>query len=204
MNNTNYELLIKKPTKVFNTNDLALIWGYTSRVKVTDLVSYYCDQGKLFRLRGGLYSTVENPGEYEIAQKGIPPSYISFYTALREHFVVFQWYETIYSASIVNRILEIKDRRYEYRQLKPRVFFNPIGIDEKEGYYIASRERAICDTLYLNPKAYFDNISGVDIEKLKEISKIYKKPLMIAALEDWFPGYFQKKKTPKPQKTLTT
>jgi predicted transcriptional regulator of viral defense system len=202
MNNTNYELLIKKANKVFDTNDLALIWNYTSKTKVTDLVGYYCDKAKLFRLKGGLYSTVEKPNELEIAQKALVPSYISFYTALRVHSVVFQWYETIFSASSVGRILEIQGRRYEYKKLKTSIFFNPIGVDQKDGYNIASRERAICDTLYLNPRAYFDNIDGVDIEKLKEISMIYKKPAMILALEDWFPGHFQKKKIFKPSKKL--
>jgi predicted transcriptional regulator of viral defense system len=194
MNNTNYELLIKQQNKVFNTNDLALIWNYSSKTKVTDLVSYYCDQGKLFRLKGGLYSTIPNPEEFEIAQKSLTPSYISFYTALHVHFVVFQWYETIFSASIIGRILEIKSRKYVYKQLKNNIFFNPLGIDQVDGYNIASRERAICDTLYLNSKAYFDNIEEVDIGKLKEISQIYNKPAMIVALETWFPGHFQNSK----------
>lgn len=200
MKNSNYELLIKKPNRVFDTNDLALIWGYNNATKITDLVGYYCDEGKLFRLKGGLYSTVENPDELEIAQKALVPSYVSFYTALRIHSVVFQWYETIFSASCIGRILEIKGRRYEYKKLKTSVFFNPVGVDQKDGYNLASRERAICDTLYLNPKAYFDNLNGVDIDKLKEISKIYKKPAMILALEDWFPGHFQKNKTLKQSK----
>jgi hypothetical protein len=71
-----------------------------------------------------------------------------------------------------------------------------------DGYNIASRERAICDTLYLNPKAYFDNVEGVNMQKLKEISKIYKKPAMILALEDWFPGHFKKNKAIKTSKNI--
>jgi hypothetical protein len=51
---------------------------------------------------------------------------------------------------------------------------NNIGLEYKGTYWIATKERAFLDTLYLNKNYYFDNISVLDKEKIFEILPIYK------------------------------
>ena len=50
-----------------------------------------------------------------------------------------------------------------------------MGITNKGCYMMASRERAICDRLYLSPQYYLDSLDGVDLDKLAELSQIYNK-----------------------------
>jgi predicted transcriptional regulator of viral defense system len=194
MNNTKYskyETLLKSGFTVFDISDLSMIWEYDTNVKTALLAKYYEEKGKLIRLKNGVYTIADNPEPFEIAQKILSPSYISFHSALKYHGVVFQWYESISSASIHRRTIKAKETTYEYCQLKADIFFNPEGIESTGKYNIASIERAICDTLYLDSKAYFDNISKVDIQKLKRISTIYNKPSLTKALKSWFPEITQ-------------
>ena len=46
-------------------------------------------------------------------------------------------------------------------------------------YMIASKERAICDRLYLSKNYYFDNLENVNLEKLEIISEIYNKRVIL-------------------------
>lgn len=46
---------------------------------------------------------------------------------------------------------------------------NSLGIQKKDNYYIASKERAFLDTIYLNQSYYFDNLSSIDWEKCFEM-----------------------------------
>jgi predicted transcriptional regulator of viral defense system len=187
MSYTNFDLLLRDKRVVFDTTDLALVWGYADRGKVSQLAKYYTNEGKLFRLKNGLYSTQAQPNIYAIAQKTLSPSYISFYTALREHGVVFQWHDRVYSAALSRRVVVAAGQTFDFKQLKPDIFFNALGIDQREGYSIASRERAICDTLYLDPEVYFDNVADVNVGVLKKIAALYHKPSMLKSLQVWFP-----------------
>jgi predicted transcriptional regulator of viral defense system len=184
---TKYEILLKQQYNVFNIKDLSILWGYKDQNKTHDLARYYVSSNKLFLVKKGLYSTSNNPNQLIVAQKIINPSYISYFTALKEHGIIFQWYETIYSASLKSRKIVIGQHNYEYKQLKKEIFFYPIGIIQKEGYHIACPERAICDMLYSKPDTYFDNLKNIDIELLTKIAKIYNYKPMIKSLKIWFP-----------------
>jgi len=61
-----------------------------------------------------------------------------------------------------------------YYQLKPEILFNPLGIEKKDNYNLASKERAISDSLYISPALAFDNLKNIDPKRLLEISKIYE------------------------------
>jgi predicted transcriptional regulator of viral defense system len=187
---SNYEILLKDKATVFDTTDLTMLWGYSGSNKASELARYYTNKNKLFRLRQGLYSVVDNPDPYLVAQKLLCPSYISFYTALRHHGVIFQWYETVFSAALSPKVIKIGDQRYQYNQLKSSILFNPLGIEQHDGYNMASIERAICDTLYTFPAASFDNLRAVDPIKLVAIAKIYNKPKLYKSLAVLFPEIF--------------
>jgi len=49
-----------------------------------------------------------------------------------------------------------------------------MGIAQKENYFIATRERAFLDALYLYKNYYFDNLDVLDEKKVFEILKIYQ------------------------------
>lgn len=186
-NLSNYEILLKQPYNVFNIKDVSILWGYKDQTKTHNLVKYYVKVKKLFLIKKGLYSTSAYPDKLLIAQKIFNPSYVSYYTALKEHGIIFQWYDTIYLSSLRTKKIKVGNMNFEFRQLKKEIFFNPIGIISKNGYNLACPERAICDMLYSKPETYFDNLKNIDIELLTKITKIYNYKPMIKSLKIWFP-----------------
>ena len=66
-------------------------------------------------------------------------------------------YPIIFVTSVSLR-LKFGETQYIYRQLRPEILFDPNGVESKDGYFMATKERAISDMLYFNPKYYFDNI----------------------------------------------
>jgi len=53
------------------------------------------------------------------------------------------------------------------------VLLNQNGVFKREGYWIASLERAICDTSYLEPSFVFENVDKADAEELERLSQLY-------------------------------
>lgn len=52
---------------------------------------------------------------------------------------------------------------------------NPLGIRTKDGYSIATLERAICDIIWKYGKFYFDNLTPqmIRLPRLIEIAELY-------------------------------
>ncbi len=114
--------------------------------------------------------------KYELATKLKKSSYISFETVLKKEWIIFQDYgNQIFLASDNTITKAIGWVEYIYLKIKNDILFNPLGITNKWGYMIASRERAICDRLYLSQDYYLDSLDGVDLERLADISQIYNK-----------------------------
>jgi len=168
------EILLENSQKVFDVSDLARIWGYTDFVKVKNLASYYKDKNKLFRVAQGIYSTTNKPDMFEVAQKLQTPSYITYHTALTFYGINFQFYSSIHCFSNRKREVKVFDQNIIYHQVKLDILFNSIGVEQKEHYNLASKERAICDSLYISPSIAFDNLKNFDRNKLLEISQIYE------------------------------
>jgi len=59
--------------------------------------------------------------------------------------------------SSISTKIEFNGTLFIYRKLKPEILFNPDGVEKGEGYFIASKKRAISDMLYFNPRYYLDN-----------------------------------------------
>lgn len=49
--------------------------------------------------------------------------------------------------------------------------FNPVGIIEENGVFIATPERAAADMLYFNPKYHFDVSERIDFARVKSIQE---------------------------------
>ncbi|MEI6729440.1 MAG: hypothetical protein WCK98_07420 [bacterium] len=185
------EALIRSRYEVFNLKDLSVYWG-ENESKTREAARYYCNTGKLFRLKNGLYSLYRVPSDFEIAQKLSRPSYITYHTALFAHSINFQLYaQIIHSAANRKKSYIVGDTNFIYHQFKESILFNPIGIDSiGKTYAMASAERAICDSLYLNPDIAFDRLDKIDTDKLVEISQIYGQKSLYKNLKLYFPKIF--------------
>ena len=106
----------------------------------------------LFRLKRGLYSddACENP--LAIANALYGPSYLSFSYALSRYDMIPEAVYAYQSATTLkNRSKEFQNEfgRFTYRDVPAAAF--PYGVQSEGGILIASREKALCDLLYLLP-----------------------------------------------------
>ncbi len=174
MNQTsNIEKLALSGKKVFTTEDLAIIWQIPERRRLIELIKYYVRQKRLMHIHKGVYAYGEDYTPLDIAQKLVPLSYISLYTTSQMHGLTFQYYETIYAISLKSRKYKIEERGYMYYRVKELIFYNQLGFIDNGKYIIADKERTITDCLYVFPHIAFDNLRGIDKEKLLVLSKIY-------------------------------
>jgi predicted transcriptional regulator of viral defense system len=176
-------LLNKTNKKIFSTQDLGVIWQEADKRKLLESIKYYLRTNQIYQISRGIYSTekynakdIEENIElsFKIAQKISPNSYISLYTAMKYHGLIFQYYDDIYSIGERNIKREVFNKNFIYKTMKDDIFRNDIGILERVGYRIANKERSFCDSLYLFPNIGVDNIDILDKDRVWEISKIYE------------------------------
>lgn len=167
---------IKDLQKILKANSLQTIRTYTLRAKKKWILEniYY-----------GLWKLIWRETDlFELACKIHKNSYISFETVLKKEWVIFQHYwENIFLASDKSLEKQAVWKVFKSFKLKTSILLNPIWIKHTWNYSIASKERAICDKLYLNSNYFFDNLENVDFEKLLEISKIYNKRVELEVIE---------------------
>ena len=87
--------------------------------------------------------------------------------------VTFQFYSQIFVASYLTREITIDDQLYSFRKIRNLLLMNSIGVELKDESSLATKERAFLDTLYLHTDYHFDNLDGVDWEKVFEILPIF-------------------------------
>jgi hypothetical protein len=120
-----------------------------------------------------VYALTKDYSPFEAGVKLFPPAYISFTTALAQHGVLFQYSSDIHFMAQASKRLEVNEQVFIYHQLKNAILLDQRGIEKTEGYWIASLERAICDTSYLVPNFVFEYLGNVDFQKLELIAQIY-------------------------------
>ena len=112
-----------------------------------------CDAGNLIRLIRGLYETNPNVNPCLLASSILSPSYLSFDWGLSYYGLIPERTYAITSASLglrKNKTFYNKFGRYEYSDIPVGAFSEGLTYLE-EGEYaakIASKEKAICDSLY--------------------------------------------------------
>ncbi len=190
MNNNNDVVLTlySKPQTVFTMVEISLLFPQISYENLRSRIRYFTNAGKLKRVRQGVYAKLEyNP--FEVANKLYKPSYISFETVLARGGVVFQYYETIFVASYLTREVEVNGQNIQYRQIKGDVLTSLEGIEQKDGYFIATLERAFLDAVYLYKNYHFDNLGTIDWEKVAVLKKVYKSKIFEKRVEEYYKGY---------------
>jgi hypothetical protein len=177
-----FEVLLTTTNKtVFTTQDLQKIWRYSNYRSLITRINYYAKTDKLTKLKLGLYSiTGIKINEFELANKLRTPSYVSFETVLHREGIIFQWDSRITLAGKESKTFNINNTAVVFRQIKDNILFNKMGVVPEETYFIATKERAILDTLYTSPNFFFDNLRTVNFDKLLEMANLIYK---VKALE---------------------
>lgn len=165
---------------VFNTDDLNKFLQYENYRSLIRRINYLNKTGKIIQLKRGLYSIRGRPiNEFELANKIRTPSYISFETVLLREGIIFQWDNRITLAGNESIEYEINGHIILFRQLKQDILLNKNGVEQEENYFIASKERALLDMLYINPSFQFDNLRNIDFEKIDFLLTIYNRKNLV-------------------------
>ena len=183
------DVLLRSPWTVFSTKDVRLLWRETKAQTVTNRLNKYVKAGKLIRLRRGIYAKDDAYDRFEMATKIYTPSYISFETVLTREGVNFQYYETIFVASYVTREIEVLGQNIAFIHMKNYVLTNSVGIKHKGGYSIATKERAFLDRIYTSKDYHFDNLDGLNWDKVFEIASLYNNKRLEKKVQKYFEYY---------------
>lgn len=168
-------MLFQSGKTIFTIHDLRLIWNERNPDNLKSQIKYYVDNGNLARLKRGVYTLSKDYDPFELAQKLIQPSYISLYSALAHYGIIFQPSTEVTSMTSYWRKFIINGVTYTYHALQDRIFFHPLGIIREKNYWIACKERAIADTLYLKGETFFDNLDSINAHLLQQMAEIYEQ-----------------------------
>ena len=171
-----FKKIIETKKTVFTVNDFRQIWQIKNKNYLKTIINRLFKRVDIFRIRRGIYILNNKYSLFELANKIKQPSYVSLETVLQKNGVIFQDYaSSIYSISNSTKKYKINNIKFYYSKISNQILSNPLGVENKNNYNIASVERAIADRIYLTSNYFFDNLRKVDTKKLKEISKIYNK-----------------------------
>lgn len=182
--------IYKNVQTVFTAKEMSLLFPKFSSSSLKNRIHYAVKTGKLVRLRKGVYAK-QNYDPFELANKVYTPSYISLETVLEEAGVIFQHYETIFVASYLTRRIKVAAQEIFYRKLKDEVLLNPLGIENKNTFFIASPERAFLDALFLYKDYHFDNLTLLDWEKIMNLKTVYQNTSLEYRVKDYYKSYKQ-------------
>ena len=137
---------------IYNTDTLKNM--YKDYSNINQKISLETKKGKLIRVKRGLYSNNIRIDSPIIANICYSPSYISFEYAL-SYYGLIPEYVSLYTSAVYNKknnkIYRLADASFEYRSIPNDVFNEGITfLKNEEGirYKIATKEKALCDTLY--------------------------------------------------------
>ena len=118
-----------------------------------DKIKRDTDSGRLFRISRGLYVADSGVNPCFLASSILSPSYLSFDWTLSYYGLIPERVVSITSASLnvrKNKTFINKFGRYEYSDIPASVFSEGLTYLEDKEYMvkIATKEKAICDSLY--------------------------------------------------------
>ena len=168
-----YKLLESEKT-VFSLNEIAMLVNAKETSNLKSQLHYYVKIGLLLNIRRGFYAKQKYNIE-EFACKLYTPSYISLDYVLQKESINFQFNSKISAISYLSREITLDNNTISYRKLKNTVLINTTGIRRLDnGINIATVERAVMDSLYLNKSGYFDNITKLNIDLMRKMISIYQ------------------------------
>lgn len=170
--------ILRSKKTVFTLKDIALLWHEPATSAVRVRLNYYVSRGDLVRIRRGLYAKSRDYNRLELATRIFTPSYVSFETVLAKEGMLFQFYDQIYVASYLTREVRVDEQTYVYQKLKANVLVDSMGIFHADETSIATKERALLDTLYIHADYHFDNLRSLNWDDVFEILPIYDNQRM--------------------------
>lgn len=185
--------LLRLPQTVFSFKEITMIWGDTDQKTTISAVNYYVRTGQLYRIRRGFYAKDQNYDPLEAATKIYTPAYISLQTVLRREGVIFQYYEDTFVMSYLTRSLVCDNKKITIKKIKSNILVNTDGLINAGNYFIATKERAFLDILYLYGEYYFDNLRQLDWKACFELVKIYNNKKLEIILNKYYNQYAQSK-----------
>lgn len=187
------EILLRSSKTIFSTKDVALLWGESEKSTITNRLRKYVQAQKLIRIHRGFYAKDRNYDRLELATRIYTPSYVSFETVLTREGINFQFYGTIFVASYIKRNITVKDQKIQFVRIKEYVLTNSAGVEHKDGYAIATRERAFLDRIYVSKDYHFDNLDNLNWDVVFEILPIYKNKRLEEKVSTYFASYNETK-----------
>lgn len=70
--------------------------------------------------------------------------------------------------------------------MKDYVLSNTIGVEHEDGIAKATKERAFLDRIYVTKNYHFDNLQGINWDKVFEILPVYHNKRMIKKVNEYF------------------
>lgn len=183
--------LLRSPSSVLSFKEILLMSRGVKAALLKRRLHYYVKTGQLYSIRRGLYAKDKNYNRYEVATKIFIPAYISFETILAQEGVIFQYYSSIFVATYQSKEIMCDGQNYIFRKIKDTILVNPAGLESKGSYWVATKERAFLDILYLHKDYYFDNLSMIDFDKVFEILPLYNNKRMIQKVHAHFEAFKQ-------------
>jgi hypothetical protein len=175
---------------VLTSTDIALLTGANNPDNLKRKLSYYVKTGDLLRLRRGIFGKNKDYDRKELATRIYTPAYVGFETVLALEGVIFQFYDSVFTASYLSRNLLINGDKFVYRKLKNEILVNQKGIINKGAYFQASKERAFLDMVYLFGDYYFDNLRGIDWDACFDMVSLYGRKNFEGKIKEYYQKYY--------------
>lgn len=186
MDATAIQKILRYNSSVFTFKELILLFREPNTKRLKRRLQYYIQTGALYHIRRGIYAKDKNYDRMELGTKIYTPAYVSFETVLFESGIIFQYYKSIFIASYQTRDITCDGQTYTFKQLKRPILVNTSGLIDRGNYFVATKERAFLDTLYLNKNYYFDNLFPLDQKKVFELLPLYNNKRMTNQVIDHF------------------
>jgi len=179
-----FELYRRKAT-VFTLKEITLLFPNLTYKTILNKLIYAIKTNRLKKIRKGIYAK-DRFNFLEVANKLYTPSYISFETVLQKEGIVFQVYKTVFVASYLTRNIKLKENEIFYRKLINEVLLNSNGVEKINNYFVATKERAFLDAIFLYKNYHFDNLKPLDWEKITELKKIYQSKTLEKRVDEYY------------------
>lgn len=186
MNKTGIGAILRSNHTVFTFPELAMLFGITYENRLAAKIHYYVKTGALYAIRKGLYAKDKNYNPFELAVKIYTPAYVSFETVLAQQGIIFQVHHQIFIASYLSRELVCDNHPLSFKKIKQSVLTDKTGIDQRDHYFIADKERAFLDTIYLRKDYYFDHLDTIDWDKCFDRVHLYENKKMEKRLTQYY------------------
>jgi hypothetical protein len=86
----------------------------------------------------------------------------------------------------VNREIQVGDQKIAFVRMKDYVLRNTAGIEHIDGIAKATKERAFLDRLYVSKDYHFDNLHGIDWEKVFALAPIYHNKQLVKNIKKYY------------------